>query len=234
MPSVSSGNGRAAPISRTPATAPSKARSASTTASSWSTRWCSAAHRLRHPKGIRARATATSSIRRRAGSSPACVSPNTRREAREVIMKPAAVKARLPARKPQAESSFAADTIKGLSSQPKYMSAKHFYDETGSKLFEAITRLPEYYPTRSEIEVLREKGGEIAAAIPNSAALVEFGSGSSAKIRILLEAAPKLAAYVPVDISVDYLESEAARLRRDFPRLSVLPVAADFTKPFEL
>jgi len=144
------------------------------------------------------------------------------------------VKARLPAKKPQVEGSFAADTIKGLSSRPKFMSAKHFYDETGSKLFEAITRLPEYYPTRSEIEVLRGKGGEIASLIPQSAALIEFGSGSSAKIRILLEAAPKLAAYVPVDISADYLEAEAVQLRRDFPKLSVLPVAADFTKPFEL
>jgi dimethylhistidine N-methyltransferase len=149
-------------------------------------------------------------------------------------MKPVVVKTRLPAKKPQAETSFAADTLKGLSSRPKFMSAKHFYDAAGSKLFDAITRLPEYYPTRSEIEVLRARSGDIAAAIPQGAALVEFGSGSSAKIRTLLEAAPKLAAYVPVDISADYLEAEATRLRRDFPKLSVLPVAADFTKPFEL
>jgi len=150
-------------------------------------------------------------------------------------MKRAAAKLRPLLKKPQAEESpFAADAIKGLSAKPKYMSAKHFYDAEGSRLFDAITRLPEYYPTRSEIEVLRDKAGEIADLLPEGAALVEFGSGSTAKIRTLLAAAPKLAAYVPVDISAQYLEAEAARLRRDFPKLAVLPVAADFTKPFEL
>src|SRR5262245_15966965 len=234
MRSASPGNGRAAPIFRTPAIARSRARLASTTASSWSIKWCSAARRWPRPKGIRGRAIAISSIRHRAGSSPACVSPSTRPEPPGGHPMKSVVKARLPAKKPQVEGSFAADTIKGLSSRPKFMSAKHFYDETGSKLFEAITRLPEYYPTRSEIEVLRARSGEIASLIPQGAALIEFGSGSSAKIRILLEAAPRLAAYVPVDISADYLEAEAVRLRRDFPKLSVLPVAADFTRPFEL
>ena len=150
-------------------------------------------------------------------------------------MKPAAVKTRSLPKKSQAEAgSFAADALKGLSAQPKNISAKHFYDAEGSRLFEKIMELPEYYPTRSEMQVLREKSGEIADLIPTGAALVEFGSGSTAKIRILLDAAPKLAAYVPVDISAEYLEQEAANLRRDFPKLAVLPVAADFTKPFEL
>src|SRR5947207_3634420 len=150
-------------------------------------------------------------------------------------MKPAAAKARPLPKKSQAEANpFAADALKGLSAKPKYMSAKHFYDAEGSRLFERIMRLPEYYPTRSEMQVLRDKARDIAGAIPPDAALVEFGSGSTAKIRVLLEAAPKLAAYVPVDISADYLEQEAAGLRRDFPKLAVLPVAADFTKPFEL
>src|SRR5229473_8230723 len=125
-------------------------------------------------------------------------------------MKPAAVKLRPLAKKSSAEAgSFAADTVKGLSAKPKNISAKHFYDTEGSRLFERIMRLPEYYPTRSEMQVLREKAGEIAGLIPPGAALVEFGSGSTAKIRILLDAAPKLAAYVPVDISAEYLEQEA-------------------------
>ncbi len=150
-------------------------------------------------------------------------------------MKQAAAKVRALAKKSQADSDpFATDAVKGLSAKPKFMLAKHFYDAEGSRLFERIMRLPEYYPTRSEMQVLRDKAREIAGAIPQGAALVEFGSGSTAKIRILLEAAPKLAAYVPVDISAEYLEEEAAALRRDFPKLAILPVAADFTKPFEL
>jgi dimethylhistidine N-methyltransferase len=150
-------------------------------------------------------------------------------------MKQAAVRVRALAKKPQTDSDpFAIDAIKGLSAKPKFMLAKHFYDAEGSRLFERIMRLPEYYPTRSEMQVLRDKASEIAGLIPPGAALVEFGSGSTAKIRILLEAAPKLAAYVPVDISAEYLEGEAANLRRDFPKLAVLPVAADFTKSFEL
>jgi dimethylhistidine N-methyltransferase len=147
----------------------------------------------------------------------------------------AAAKARpLPKKSPAESDPFTVDAIKGLSAKPKYMLAKHFYDAGGSRLFERIMRLPEYYPTRSEMQVLRDRAGEIAALIPPGAALVEFGSGSTAKIRILLQAAPKIAAYVPVDISAEYLEEEAANLRRDFPKLAVLPVAADFTKPFEL
>ncbi|HLL26761.1 MAG TPA: L-histidine N(alpha)-methyltransferase [Xanthobacteraceae bacterium] len=147
----------------------------------------------------------------------------------------AAAKLRPLTKKPQAEANaFATDALKGLSSRPKFMSAKYFYDAEGSRLFEEIMRLPEYYPTRSEMQVLRGKSGEIAELIPPGAALVEFGSGSTAKIRLLLAAAPKLAAYVPVDISGDYLAGQAAELRRDFPKLSVLPVVADFTKSFEL
>jgi dimethylhistidine N-methyltransferase len=150
-------------------------------------------------------------------------------------MKSAVARARALTKKSQAAADpFATDAIKGLSARPKFMLAKHFYDAEGSRLFEQITRLPEYYPTRSEMQVLRAKSGEIAGAIPPGAALVEFGSGSTTKIRILLDAAPKLAAYVPVDISAEYLEQEATALRRDFPKLAVLPVVADFTKPFEL
>lgn len=132
------------------------------------------------------------------------------------------------------ENSFLQDVIAGLSSTPKWMAAKHFYDTEGSRLFEKIMQLPEYYPTRSEMQTLRENAAAIAALIPEGAALVEFGAGSNVKIRLLLEAAPQIAAYVPVDISAEYLEEEAKALRRDFPRLKVLPLAADFTKRFEL
>jgi dimethylhistidine N-methyltransferase len=102
-------------------------------------------------------------------------------------------------------------------------------------LFERITELPEYYPTRCEMRILRRQAGEIAKLIPQGAALVEFGSGSSKKARILLKAAaPKLAAYVPVDICGEMIEQEAAELRPDFPQLNVLPVTADICKPFAL
>ena len=131
-------------------------------------------------------------------------------------------------------SPFASDVIEGLSAMPKRIPAKYFYDTRGSELFEKITELPEYYPTRCEMEILREKAGEIAALIPENAAVIEFGSGSNKKARLLLGAAPHIAAYVPVDISAEMLEAEAAELRVDFPGLTVLPVAADICYPFEL
>ncbi len=132
------------------------------------------------------------------------------------------------------QSAFEADVLKGLGQQRKRLTPKYFYDAAGSELFERITEQPEYYPTRCEMNILRERGAEIAKLIPPGAALVEFGSGSNKKARILLAAAPELAAYVPVDISGEMLEQEAADLRSDFPSLKVLPIAADFTQPFTL
>src|SRR6201993_5343060 len=130
-------------------------------------------------------------------------------------------------------TAFARDAIGDLSQRPKRLSPKYFYDAAGSELFEAITRLPEYYPTRTELSILRERGSEIAAIIPEHAALVEFGAGATTKVRLLLKHC-RLAAYVPVDISGDFLQAQANGLRRDFPSLGVHPVAADFTAPFEL
>jgi dimethylhistidine N-methyltransferase len=130
-------------------------------------------------------------------------------------------------------SEFASDVIDGLTASPKRLPPKYFYDHAGSALFERITELPEYYPTRCETGILRERGADIAALIPPGAALIEFGSGSSTKTRILLSAAA-LGAYVPVDISGQFLRQQAAELQREYPRLSVRPVAADFTKPFAL
>ncbi len=137
---------------------------------------------------------------------------------------------------PKAEeaSAFETDVLGGLRATPKRVPAKYFYDGAGSQLFERITELPEYYPTRCEMRILRDHARDIAKLIPEGAALVEFGSGSSKKARILLRAAPKLAAYVPVDICGEMIEQEAAELRPDFPGLKVLPVTADITHPFEL
>ena len=140
----------------------------------------------------------------------------------------------VPPPQPAEASAFAADVLAGLSAMPKRVPAKYFYDGAGSQLFERITELPEYYPTRTEMRILRDEGAEIARLIAPGAALVEFGSGSSKKARILLRAAPPLAAYVPVDICGEMVEQEAAELRPDFPQLKVLPVTADICFPFEL
>jgi len=130
--------------------------------------------------------------------------------------------------------TFLADVIAGLSDNPKRLGAKYFYDAAGSLLFEEITGLPEYYPTRTEMGILRRDGARLMGELAPGTALVEFGSGSTAKVRVLLDAAPSLAAYVPVDISAEFLGAEATRLQDDYPHLKVLPVAADFTSLFEL
>jgi dimethylhistidine N-methyltransferase len=129
---------------------------------------------------------------------------------------------------------FARDVIAGLTARPKRLPPKYFYDEIGSRLFEAITETSEYYPTRTEIAILQERAGEIVRLLPARTALIELGSGSSRKARILLDAAPCVAAYVPVDISAQSLNDEAAALKRDYPRLAVFPIAADFTQSFRL
>jgi L-histidine Nalpha-methyltransferase len=133
-----------------------------------------------------------------------------------------------------ADSDFARDLLAGLSARPKRLAPKYFYDGAGSQLFERITALPEYYPTRTELRILADHAADIARFVPDGAALVEFGSGSSTKVRLLLKKLPRLGAYVPVDISAEFLEEEAARLRQEFPSLAVMPIAADFTQPFAL
>ncbi len=143
---------------------------------------------------------------------------------------PALADAHLP---DEQTSIFARDAIGDLSQHPKRLSPKYFYDATGSELFEAITKLPEYYPTRTELKILRDRGNEIAAIIPKGAALVEFGAGATTKVRLLLKKCA-FGAYVPVDISGEFLNAQANGLRKDFPTLAVYPVAADFTAPFAL
>ncbi len=129
---------------------------------------------------------------------------------------------------------FLADVWDGLGASPKVLPAKYFYDAAGSALFEQITVLPEYYPTRTELGILDARGPEIAALLPEGAALVEFGSGSTAKLRRLLRHLPGLSAYLPVDVSGEFLREQADLLRGDFPDLTVEPVVADFTRPFAL
>jgi L-histidine Nalpha-methyltransferase len=146
------------------------------------------------------------------------------------VRAPALADAHLP---DEQTSIFAREAVEDLSQHPKRLSPKYFYDAAGSELFEAITRLPEYYPTRTELGILRDRGGEIAAFLPRGAALVEFGAGATTKVRLLLERSA-LGAYVPVDISGDFVRAQADRLRKDFPKLAVHPVAADFTTPFKL
>lgn len=132
-------------------------------------------------------------------------------------------------------ATFAADAVAGLTATPKHIPPKYFYDREGSRLFEEIVRQPEYYLTRSELEILEKNAGDIAKLIPDGAVLVEFGSGAATKAKILLQAAgPKVAAYIPVDISGEFLEQEADDLRKAFPGLTVAPVIADFMQPFDL
>ena len=126
---------------------------------------------------------------------------------------------------------FARDVRQGLRSEPKYLLAKYFYDEEGSRLFEAITRLPEYYPTRTEASILKENAEAIRDALDGDISLVELGSGSSAKTTILLdnimEAQRKLH-YLPIDISPTILDETARKLDARYPRLTTIPIASEY------
>jgi L-histidine Nalpha-methyltransferase len=131
------------------------------------------------------------------------------------------------------DPSFRADVLAGLAARPRAIPARWFYDAAGSELFEDITLLPEYYPTRTETALLRNHGREIAAMTGSGRAVVELGSGSSVKTPWLLDAVDP-AAYVPIDISGEFLRASAAALSRRFPDLPVLPLEADFMDPITL
>ena len=134
---------------------------------------------------------------------------------------------------PSQRLEFLRDVIEGLSQVQKRISPKYFYDAQGSALFDQICELDEYYPTRTEMGLLEQSAEEIADIVTGQH-LIEFGSGSSTKIRILLDAATDLASYVPVDISRDHLFASAEAIAQDYPDLDVIPVCADFTRSFEL
>jgi dimethylhistidine N-methyltransferase len=133
-----------------------------------------------------------------------------------------------------ATDDFEAAVTEGLSQPQKELPCKFFYDEAGSRLFDEICTLDEYYPTRTEISVLTENRHRIAELIPEQCQLVEFGSGSSVKVRILLESLPAVVAYTPVDISREHLIRSAAALARDFPAIEVSAVCADYTREIEI
>lgn len=122
---------------------------------------------------------------------------------------------------------FAEDVVAGLSARPRTLPCKYFYDARGSELFEEITELPEYYPTRTEIGILRARAADICARLTPGAVLVEYGSGSSLKTEILLGAGD-FSAYAPIDIAPSALDGAARRLRKKFPALRVEPVVGDF------
>lgn len=135
--------------------------------------------------------------------------------------------------KPSSES-FLDAVVAGLSKPHKTLPAKFFYDERGSKLFEDITNLSEYYQTRTEMGLLEKISPELKTLIPRGSKLVEFGSGSTEKIRVLIDKVEHFDTYVPIDISRDYLKMEAEDLASDHPDLNIIAICADYTKPFPM
>ena len=133
-----------------------------------------------------------------------------------------------------AAETFLGEVIEGLSARPRYLPCKYFYDERGSRLFDEICELDEYYLTRTELAIMEQYAGEMAEQIGPRVMLVEYGSGSSVKTRLLLDHLSEPVAYVPVDISREHLHRTADRLSRSYPRIEMLPVCVDFTEPFEL
>src|SRR5882672_5837167 len=131
-------------------------------------------------------------------------------------------------------SRFRDDVLSGLSARRKTLPSKYFYDAEGSRLFEAICELPEYYVTRTETALLVDIAPELAAFIADGAALVEFGSGASAKTRLILDASPQIHVYIPIDISEVALSHAAETIRSDYRSLEVMPLVGDFTGVLEL
>ncbi|HEV7287072.1 L-histidine N(alpha)-methyltransferase [Sphingomonas sp.] len=132
-----------------------------------------------------------------------------------------------------ADPAFRADVLNGLAARPRAIPARWFYDRRGSELFEDITRLPEYYPTRTETALLERVCPEVARETGTGGAVIEFGSGSSVKTPVLLRAV-RPAAYVPIDISGDFLRDSAREIAAQFPVMAVEPVEGDFLKPLKL
>ena len=132
------------------------------------------------------------------------------------------------------QESFAEAMAKGLSGKPKSIPARFLYDAAGSALFDRICALPEYYPTRTEMQILRDHAADVAERMGPEAMLIELGSGSSVKVRLLLDAMPAPAAYVPIDISREHLIAAAESLAADYPHIQVSAVCADYGETFPL
>ena len=131
-------------------------------------------------------------------------------------------------------ANFAEEALQGLTQTPKTLPCKFFYDAHGSHLFDRICVLDEYYPTRTEMGIMQAHAHEMSALLGDHCRLVEYGSGSSLKTRVLLDHAQRLASYVPIDISREHLERTAQKLAQAYPHLPILPVCADYTQPFSL
>ncbi|MBF6569913.1 MAG: L-histidine N(alpha)-methyltransferase [Candidatus Binataceae bacterium] len=134
---------------------------------------------------------------------------------------------------PPAED-FLSDVVRGLTARNKTLPCKYFYDEIGSRLFDRICELPEYYPTRTELSILHRNASEMGELLGPRCLVIEYGSGSSNKTRVLLDHLKDPAAYVPVEIAREHLEESARLLRHDYPQLEVHAVCADFTRPLRL
>ncbi len=132
------------------------------------------------------------------------------------------------------QEEIISEVIEGLSLTPKRLPCKLFYDEKGSALFDKICRLDEYYPTRTELKIMEENIEEMSALLGEGTLLIELGSGSSIKIRLLLDNIPGLAGYVPIDISAVHLIQSSNELKELYPHIDIFPLAADYTKDFEL
>ena len=132
------------------------------------------------------------------------------------------------------KENFRDEVLDGLSKSPRQLPYKFFYDQRGAQLFQEICDLPEYYITRTEIEILRLHGADMAKALGPQVELIGLGTGAGTKTRILLEELHNPAVYVPIDISKEQLERSSARFREMFPTLQVLPVCVDYLEPFEL
>lgn len=141
---------------------------------------------------------------------------------------------RMPVLACASSRTFGDDVRLGLAHTPKQLPCKYFYDAEGSRLFDRITELPEYYPTRTELALMQTHVAAMARAIGPHALIVELGSGSSVKTRLLLDALDRPAGYVPVDISAEHLLASASTLALEHPGLEILPVPADFTAGFEI
>jgi L-histidine N-alpha-methyltransferase len=132
------------------------------------------------------------------------------------------------------QEAFATDVLAGMSRRQKFVPSRWLYDRRGSELFEEITELDEYYPTRTETAILRRHAAEIAALCDREIVLLEYGAGAGLKFEILVGAIKTLRMYVPIDIARDYLDRTVARIRKQFPDVPTRPIIADFTSDFDI
>lgn len=139
-----------------------------------------------------------------------------------------------PVETASARSIFASEVIAGLSRSPRTLPCKFFYDDSGAQLFQKICNLPEYYITRTELQILRLHAAEMANTLGDNIELIGLGTGAGTKTRILLEELHDPAVYLPIDISTEQLQRSTARFKEIFPHLQILPITADYLEPFEL